>query len=83
MNIRYQNSSFSSRSVYGEGLSVLSQIVLPPSRSPDHLAAHRWNPICNTGLDLIPIPTLETDPIRPELSTPHPSMHKKTLPNCL
>ena len=60
----------SSRSVYGEGAylsPVSSDRVYPPSRSPDHLAAERWNPICKTsGLDLIPIPTLETDPIRPE-----------------
>lgn len=60
----------SSRSVYGEGAyvsPVSTERIYPHSRSQDQLAAHRWNPICESTLhELIPIPTLETDPIRPE-----------------
>ncbi|CAK6687518.1 NAD-dependent epimerase/dehydratase family protein [Synechococcus sp. CBW1107] len=59
----------SSRSVYGEGAyssPISNNRVYPPSRSPNQLAVQRWNPICEiSGLDLIPIPTTETDPTRP------------------
>lgn len=62
----------SSRSVYGEGAytcnvcSELSKRLSPPPRSAEQLASHRWNPICSAcGSDLVAVPTLETDPVRP------------------
>jgi len=62
----------SSRSVYGEGAYTCTSCcsiqgrITPPSRSSDQLASHRWNPICTIcGSDLVAVPTLETDPVRP------------------
>jgi len=61
----------SSRSIYGEGAYECSCCssqgrVSPHPRSKHQLAAHRWNPICATcGSDLVAVPTLETDPVRP------------------
>jgi dTDP-L-rhamnose 4-epimerase len=62
----------SSRSVYGEGAytcvscSSIQGRVTPHSRSSEQLASHRWNPICTScGSDLVSVPTLETDPVRP------------------
>ena len=62
----------SSRSVYGEGAytckncSNSTSRSSPLPRSEEQLASHRWNPIClECGTELTPVPTLETDPIRP------------------
>ena len=62
----------SSRSVYGEGAytcrncSTSSSRLSPLPRSADQLEFHLWNPICTAcGSDLQPVPTRETDPVRP------------------
>jgi dTDP-L-rhamnose 4-epimerase len=62
----------SSRSVYGEGAYTCPSCssnkgrITPPPRTSEQLASHRWNPICATcGSDLVAVPTLETDPVRP------------------
>jgi dTDP-L-rhamnose 4-epimerase len=62
----------SSRSVYGEGAYTCANCssnkgrINPPSRSAEQLASHRWNPICTAcGSDLVAVPTLESDPVRP------------------
>jgi len=62
----------SSRSVYGEGAYQCPACfsnqgrVAPHPRSAQQLASHRWNPICFAcESDLLAIPTLETDPVRP------------------
>lgn len=62
----------SSRSVYGEGAytcktcSSLTHRVFPLPRSAEQLVSHSWNPICKScGRDLVAVPTLETDPVRP------------------
>jgi dTDP-L-rhamnose 4-epimerase len=62
----------SSRSVYGEGAYVCPSCddgktrVFPAPRSANHLAAHRWDPLCVVcGSALRAVPTLETDPVRP------------------
>jgi dTDP-L-rhamnose 4-epimerase len=62
----------SSRSVYGEGAytcslcSEPSNRLFPLPRSAEQLASHCWNPICSAcGSDLVAVPTLETDPVRP------------------
>ena len=62
----------SSRSVYGEGsytcnvCSEPSNRLSPSPRSAEQLASHCWNPICTAcGSDLVAVPTLETDPVRP------------------
>jgi dTDP-L-rhamnose 4-epimerase len=62
----------SSRSVYGEGAYTCSRCsepsnrLFPLPRSAEQLASHRWNPICAAcGSDLVAVPTLESDPVRP------------------
>lgn len=62
----------SSRSVYGEGAYTCKNCsspngrLSPPPRSPQQLASQRWNPVCTScGIDLVAVPTLETDPVRP------------------
>lgn len=61
----------SSRSVYGEGAYVCracspQRRVYPPPRSPEALAAHRWEPACAAcGAALTAVPTREDDGIAP------------------
>jgi dTDP-L-rhamnose 4-epimerase len=62
----------SSRSVYGEGAYTCKNCsspigrLSPLPRSPQQLASQRWNPVCTScGIDLVAVPTLETDPVRP------------------
>ena len=62
----------SSRSVYGEGAYSCSfcgptaNKLFPSARSAAQLASHRWEPICSgCGGNLISVPTLENDAVRP------------------
>jgi dTDP-L-rhamnose 4-epimerase len=61
----------SSRSVYGEGAFICkicspSKRLFPDVRSPQQLAAHCWDPKCEScGAPLTSVPTLETDQVRP------------------
>ncbi|GAN22168.1 TPA: NAD-dependent epimerase/dehydratase family protein [Legionella pneumophila] len=61
----------SSRSVYGEGAYVCRFCapeirVYPDSRTPEHLSAHCWDPLCATcGQPLQAVPTREDDQVKP------------------
>ncbi len=61
----------SSRSVYGEGAYVCAHCgpsvrIYPRARSPQQLAAHRWEPLCERcGNGLLATATRETDAVRP------------------
>jgi dTDP-L-rhamnose 4-epimerase len=59
----------SSRSVYGEGAYVdprmPERMLQPPPRTPEQLAAHRWEPIAPDGAPLAPIATPESLPFAP------------------
>ena len=61
----------SSRSVYGEGAYVCAGCgpllrIYPGARSPQQLAAHRWEPLCeHCGNVLSATATRETDAVRP------------------
>lgn len=59
----------SSRSVYGEGAYCIpgsTDRIFPPPRSSEQLVSNQWNPRCpSSGIELLPIPTLESDPVFP------------------
>jgi len=59
----------SSRSVYGEGAYVDSReperVLQPLPRTPEQLAAHRWEPVAADGAPLTPIATPESLPFAP------------------
>ena len=61
----------SSRSVYGEGAYACAHCgpslrIYPRARSPQQLAAHRWEPLCeHCGNALSATATRETDAVRP------------------
>ena len=61
----------SSRSVYGEGAFECAHCapslrIYPRTRSPQQLAAHRWEPLCeHCGNGLSATATRETDAVRP------------------
>jgi dTDP-L-rhamnose 4-epimerase len=61
----------SSRAVYGEGAFACracspERRVYPDARSPQQLAAHRWDPVCiSCGAALTPLAARENDTVRP------------------
>lgn len=61
----------SSRSIYGEGAYVCETCAdglrhAPDPRSPEELAAHRWEPVCPAcGWALAAVPTRESDAVKP------------------
>jgi dTDP-L-rhamnose 4-epimerase len=58
----------SSMSAYGEGQYATrdGKVLFPPSRSGEQLARHQWEQLGPDGSDLLPQPTPEEKPMRPE-----------------
>lgn len=61
----------SSRSIYGEGAYICKfcspeRRIYPNTRSPEALAAHRWDPVCEACDEVLTaVPTREDDQVRP------------------